>query len=857
MNLINRNLNNHGLNHYKIGFKSDTVQSFIPGVMLPTQQVAEDIQSNTQPMQGDLPDLYYMPDRYKRPQTFADKVKKVDLMGLIHPWFEHPLMMLGMCGTLSLGIDAFDKSCNKEYEKSIVGKAAKFGDKIEESKLVQNNGVQKVLKGIKNFWQKIKNRAMKNDVINAMVTTPSEPEWQAPKEELKDFKYHIVTKFQRLAAKLGISSEESISAEEEKAIKQLKLKHLDLNAAEKDYLKNIYNVKDLSKLPELEAINRIQLKRLGKSEDEITRIMAGGADNQAVRFEIFKKTGLNKEEWERLMKDQTGSEIDLAHKAAHNIRDIKIVDGKVVLPGSFQPLANVESFASIDNRAASISNGAKTKTGRLMSQFVQKIHRGFTFGNQKLGVMFWVAPFLVGTVLNTIKADKEEKVGTAVSGLIGSVSWVFVFPLALRAIHAFGGIQYAGMGKEKVEEYKNRILEFNKNVNEGKFASWKDFRKAKNELKKQLRDLRKVKNQNLLTSVLRRISKSSKADLLKLETYKTGSRFGNFVRSLPNKLKDFVYAPGRMLIFLFVGVAFADKIINKITEKIFGKPYDDMKANEVEEAKKKQEEYTFTDLRARLLEIQDNKNKLSQDAPAEGDKLSSSKMNNSVVPRSMLELAAQAEQKIDSLAEEDIKKNDLREPVNIETGITADENIESVESSYLKENPLEEQLIGETSDMIPQQEVSEKDSSGQYAEVQMTDSFESSEPLNKIENSVEAQSLDNAEQNAVHNETNLPVAEVTEPIIVNQDDYTYIPSQNSNLNVKSAVVKPQNKYIPSQDSVFDDKNSLADVNKYIPAQNGIKITKTFDNSALNSAIRRADSAEKKALDVLSGKFGDM
>ena len=202
MNVIKQNVNGYDINPNKVGFKSDAVMMPFPGMMT-TQE--DDYQYAPQ-SQADsaLPDLYYMPEHYKKPKTFIDKLKKVDLMGLIHPWFEHPLLMICTAAGISMGVDAFDKSCNKEYEKSIVGKAAKFGDKIHESKFVQSKGGQKFFGGIKSGWGKFKAFLMKSDVIRSMVETPSKPEYSTPKQELKTMDYRIVEKFKDLAQKIGL-----------------------------------------------------------------------------------------------------------------------------------------------------------------------------------------------------------------------------------------------------------------------------------------------------------------------------------------------------------------------------------------------------------------------------------------------------------------------------------------------------------------------------------------------------------------------------------------------------------------------------------------------------------------------------
>ena len=91
--------------------------------ILSQTQVPQSLLVNQHPAQTQevtLPDLYYMPDNFEKKKGFKDVIKKFDLFRIVTPWFEHPLMTLGAYVGIGLGVDAFDKSCNKEYEKSIV-----------------------------------------------------------------------------------------------------------------------------------------------------------------------------------------------------------------------------------------------------------------------------------------------------------------------------------------------------------------------------------------------------------------------------------------------------------------------------------------------------------------------------------------------------------------------------------------------------------------------------------------------------------------------------------------------------------------------------------------------------------------
>lgn len=823
MNSVNQNLNNYDIYGQQVGFKANTAAE----MLLPDQHQAAAVQ-NVQ-----LPDIYYMPENYKKPLGFKEKLKKVDLMNLIVPWFEHPLLMLGTCAGISFGVDAFDRSCNKEYSKSVLGKAAKFGDKIEQSKIIQSNPSQKILGGINKGWAGIKKFFMKNSMVKAMVETPSAPEWSMPKHELKHSNYHIVTRFKELAGEVGLSPEAGLDPQISPKIKFMYAKDLNLDKSEIEYLKKLYPGKKISQIEHREVVNRITLRRLGKTESEITSIIANKDASHRVARELFLKSGLTPAEFEMIMKDETGASIGLVKKASENLKKIRVNSGKFILPGSHQPFANVSDFEGIFNRAHSMSEGAATKTGRFMSKLLQKIHRGFTFGGGKLGVMIFVGPILVETMLNTVKADRREKVGTLSAGLINAMSWVFTFPLIARAIYALGGVQYAGMGPEQVEKYNDLINKFNKLAKEGKFENYNKYKEAKHELKKALREMRQVKNQSLFTKTCRGISRFFKRDLMKIESYRNKNAFGNAVRRIPNFLKDAVHGPGRFLVFMLVGIPLVDKVITKCTSAIFGRSYDQYKADEQIANKEKQEEFTMNDLRSRLLEVQRKKlypESETTSAPKGSISENFAKLNGAAAPKIMETMAQEAEYKkqLDIPSEEIEQAQNIDDPSEIKPLIQEQTEPVQEQMQLVQEQtqPVQEQMEPVQEQIQPVREQMEP------VQEQMQPVQEQPVPIN------ETNALQPAQPQALEQPAQAQLIQQPLPQALNnqkRDNYTYIPSQENVLN----KIKPEEQ-----------------INKYIPSQMGIQINKTFDNSGLDAALRRADRAEKRAINTLAGNFGN-
>ena len=594
---------NTKMNYYQArpNFKASPAMPYLPdmeeyNVLNPA--VSQNTAENAAAPAVQLPDIYYSPNSFKKEQSFTEKLKKADIMEIITPWFEHPLMMLGTCFGISYGVDAFSKSCNKEYDKSILSRAAKFGDKIEKSDAIQSKPAQNVLRWIKTGGSKVKNFAMKSDVIRAMVETPSRPENASPKNELLNTEARAVEKFKEIVNQLGLIGEEG---------GKLNIKRLHLN---KDVIKGLesdFGVQKLSDVAEEKVVSRYLLKQSGLfNEAEMKSVIEGSNPVTTALSKITEKIG-GAEKLKLYAEDSTGAYRKEILKICEQLNGISINQGTDFGGKLKKPLLpNQTGFQDVYNRIHSITDGAKTETGKFMSKFLQKIHRGFTFGGAKAGVMLFVAPMIVKTLLNTGKADKDEKVGTFAHGMVEAVSWVFTFPLILMGIHAVGGIQYAGMGKEKVEQLRNKVAKFNKRVENGEFTSHAQWKEAKKQVSKEIADLRKVENQNFVTRCLRKISKFGKSDLLKLERYKDKNVIKN-VRNLPAWLKNFTWSFGRFAVFMVVGIPIVDKIITKCMNKVFGHHYDDMIEKDNLAEKETQKEFLHDDLQERMYKAQAKK----------------------------------------------------------------------------------------------------------------------------------------------------------------------------------------------------------------------------------------------------------
>lgn len=553
-------------------------------------------QANSQQQPVKIPSYYYVPENSLMHKSFKETIKDADMMGMITPYIEHPILTLATWLGIGAGIDAYAKACGGKYENSLVKKAVNLGDSIENSKLIQNKPVQTVLGGISSLKKKGGKIVQNSAILRAMRDTPSMPEWSMVKSQMFNQKQEVVQDFIKIADTLKLTEYGEKS--------EVYLKDIGLSSKEKQMLKKTFGVSKVSEITEEKAVNQVLLHRLGRTPEQIKKIQDLGASAQtAVKKEILKEMGLDAKAINAIKEDMFGEHIKTVEEAAKKVNGkVKIGAGHYKWLGILtKPFERTVGCDEVYNKLHSLSkDGAKTATGRFMSKAMQMFHRGITFGGGKLGALLFIAPALVEVGCNVKKADNDQKIGTAVGGVIESTSWVLTFPLALKMMHSLCGAQYAGMTKKQVEEFRNALKAFNEKALAGGFANKAEYKIAKQGVKNKL----KVPNQNIFTKGIRKLAQFVTMDLETFKGYKGSNVVANIGRSSKGFLRNVGGVPMRLVIWGLISMGVLDAGIKKASTAIFGKSYDSMKHEEDETAKKEQKQFLADDLNRRLYEAQ-------------------------------------------------------------------------------------------------------------------------------------------------------------------------------------------------------------------------------------------------------------
>ena len=570
-------------------------------------------QANQQQQPVKLPSYYYVPENSLMHKSFKETVKDADPMGVLTPFIEHPLITVATWLGIGVGIDAYARACGGKYEDSLVKKAANLGDSIENSKLIQNKPVQTVLGGISSLKKKGGKVVQNSAILRAMRDTPSMPEWSMVKSQMFNQKQEVVQDFIKITDTLMLGQDKkepgffSFLKSSNPKLGELgcpQLKDIGLTSTEKKMLKSAFNVTKVSDIAEEKAVVQVLLNRLGRSPEEIKKIQSlGDGAVAATKKEILKEMGLDAKKLNAIKEDMFGEHIKTVEEAT------KRVSGKVKIgAGNYskwlgpltKPFERTVGCDEVYNKLHSLSKeGTKTATGRFMSKAMQLFHRGITFGGGKLGALIFIAPALVEVGCNVKKADNDQKIGTAVGGVIESTSWVLTFPLALKMMHSLCGAQYAGMSKDQVKNFRDKLKTFNEKAKAGVFTK-EQYKAEKSALKKML----KVDGQNILTKGVRKLAQFVTMDLETFQGYKSKNIAANIGRKVPNAFRNVAGVPMRLGIWALISMGVLDAGIKKASTAIFGKSYDSMKHEEDETAKKEQKQFLAEDLNRRLYEAQ-------------------------------------------------------------------------------------------------------------------------------------------------------------------------------------------------------------------------------------------------------------
>lgn len=561
---------------------------------------------------GQLPNGQVPMQAEINPELLKENVQDTYVANRVANTTDDPKAMMGTAAlmvptwfALTQGMDKFAKHSRGPWENTLQYKIAKFGDKVADSSFAQSTPMKKLGSGLKSFGNYIKTHILdKSRITRAIMETPSIPENSMAR-----------------ANHIGMTAMQLFDYPQhgENFTKPLKnLKDLDCYGATKEEIENF--IRNNKPIQEAEFETLIKHTRdTAKSSEFLAKWQAAGADKAKIlrdmkAFEWGYKDFAHMQDLAKHTHKYIPEIFEACAKAnpkmfariwGSNGSEVGKLSTKVFGREVFASETLNKLFAELGNLDWSKPENAKWKevlerTGyfeklpksafaKYLNKYTHLIMEGAT--NRVAGGK------LVALAQAWFMAEALYKAATAEGG-IGEKGKVFAervvelvalfacIPLALKMMHGLGGMQYAGMTKEQVAAYRERLDAHNFKSASGGYATKAEWKAADKALKEELKA--GVKNPfvklakkigRIITVGLEQRRPWDKKDITTLS--ETGE--GVYRKGKGEKLKDLLRHPKfgfkqmagypmRIILGMAIIMPFLSKTAVKACHAIVGKP---------------------------------------------------------------------------------------------------------------------------------------------------------------------------------------------------------------------------------------------------------------------------------------------
>lgn len=478
------------------------------------------------------------------------------------------LFVIGSWLGLNKLMDVFNNNCTKDdYSKTLMSKLGNFGDRVT-NKYKANPVVTSTKAVFSSAINRAKNFIDSKPMLSAIFNTPTKPE--------NSNVISFMETQQHADLKEAASTISGYLDDIPKSFKEAGATKAEIQALKAKYGTNIFGgIKNKTK-----ALQELQFNRIGAPAGLIDTLDPKNIAETLKNMKI-KHLGLEPSNYEKVLSNPTKYSNIITEMCRRGGKNAKAIHGRY----SFIPFLGIFTKRSTNLSMSynKLISGSKhtSALGKSLAKLPKIIMRGLTFGGGKLNSL--LVALGIGTALyNATKAPKEQKVGTAVAGGVDAVSWILSMPLAIKIMHAVNGIQYTGLSKTEVGNFRKALKAFNKDVKAGKFTTEAAYNTALDAVNK----LKEVKApQGKFTKVMKKIGsllsvalenpapfKEATAGLT--GSAKTSAVFRNIKRMLPNIGKNCIGYPLRFALYMVAFTPIVDKLISSVTSAIFGHPYE-------------------------------------------------------------------------------------------------------------------------------------------------------------------------------------------------------------------------------------------------------------------------------------------
>lgn len=496
----------------------------------------------------------------------------------------------------NLAMDKFGPKCTGEYDKTILGKLGKWGDKFSTKTWVGRK--------IENFLRasnvKLHNLSKKSKFLYTLRNHSTSPEWGFAKTPGKGIHGFLAMDTEHLFEEFlkPISNRKSMQGLRHSNAFQ-KLEQYGLSNKEiKDFASKLkgkpFNVQAI-------ALQKKELSILGADSKVVERILKNkglpGLQSYARHLKVQMLGFKSMKEFNALkgkFLDNPKQVIEALEKAVKKNPNLKVSIWRK--NGFLSPVTNhlmgrTASLSEYLNKyKAALGLGNKTRLGRFLPKALGWLTEGCTnrFAGGKLGV-FMQAYIFGDMLINTFKAPKGEKGKTLIERFVNDFSYFLAMPLGIWGMHKLGGFKFAGLDKKGALAYEKALNKLNAKNSRGGFASKKAYKQAVKALNQKL-GTKNIKNP--FVKILNRVGRFINMGNQRIKPYKSASKLNmNWLRAFRNS--NLLGVPIRILIPMAIVSPFVAKWATKAVHKIFGRPTHSVLDKEEEETEKQPSDVPF------------------------------------------------------------------------------------------------------------------------------------------------------------------------------------------------------------------------------------------------------------------------
>ena len=474
---------------------------------------------------------------------------------------------------ISQGMDVFNKSCAKEYDKTIFGKLGKFGDDVAGK--WNNTSIGKFFNNLLGKGKDVGNwMSEKNNIAYSLKNHSGRAEWgfaKTPGAGLHGFLAMDMTQvfdeylqpISKNANRASWLRGKDVSVQR---LQQYGMKQSDIDAFKKSLKNKTFKEKQL-------LIQKKELELLGVKPDRLARCNNLTAMERLANRIKVRRVGFDSiADYNRIKSDILShpKEVVAALEKATKNGDITVPIWRKTKLSAHLLGREVSLMEYLNKYKATLGLGNKTALGRFLPKAMGWLLEGCTnrFAGGKIAVAMQAGIF-ADMLIQTFKAPSGEKGKTLAERFVNDFTYFMALPLGIFAMHKVGGLKYAGMTTAQVEAYRNALQQFNSDVKNGLLSDKKVYKARVKELKKML--AADVKNP--ITKLFKKLGSLIEIGNETRLARRSKAKWNlNLLRKSGNFFRNLAGVPLRIAIPLMIVSPFLAKLTTKGAHAIFGKP---------------------------------------------------------------------------------------------------------------------------------------------------------------------------------------------------------------------------------------------------------------------------------------------